>query len=100
MGNDAGVKGNQVRVLSDSVTVNGEKSCASSIVLYGMRRSDGLLIRKSGNLLKMLVHSFRRKPDAIMSLQGFFSDRENRFTMRLLCREADAFVLYIQKRNG
>ena len=54
MGNYTGVKGNQVQVLNDPVTVSGEKGC-NAIVLMSMRRCSRTMIRKSGNLLKMLV---------------------------------------------
>lgn len=53
VGNFAGVKGNQVRVLDDPVTVSGEKT-AYAIVPTCMRRRSQPMIRKSGNLLKMI----------------------------------------------
>ena len=55
-----GVKGNQVQVLSDPVTVSREWDYKKPL-RTGVRRHSRAMICEPGNLLKRLMKSFRRK---------------------------------------
>ena len=49
------LKGNQVQILSDPVTVSGEAGCRYAIVLIQHEKAQPLpMIRKSGNLLEFM----------------------------------------------
>ena len=56
-----GLKGNQVQILNDPVTVSGETGCKMSLCAKHEKARPKSMIRKSGSLLKIKVHSFRRK---------------------------------------
>ena len=56
-----GLKGNQVQILNDPVTVSGEAGCSMSLCEMHEKAQPTPKIRKSGSLLKIKVHSFRRK---------------------------------------
>ena len=56
-----GLKGNQVQILNDPVTVSGEAGCKTSLCEMHEKAQPGPKIRKSGSLLRIEVHSFRRK---------------------------------------
>ena len=56
-----GLKGKQVQILNDPVTVNGETSRKMSLCFVHEKARPESMIRKSGSLLKIEVHSFRRK---------------------------------------
>jgi len=56
-----GLKGNQVQILNDPVTVSGEAGCKTSLCETHEKAQPTPKIRKSGSLLRIEVHSFRRK---------------------------------------
>ena len=56
-----GLKGNQVQILNDPVTVSGEAGCKTSLCEMHEKAQPKPKIRKSGSLLRIEVHSFRRK---------------------------------------
>jgi len=56
-----GLKGNQVQILNDPVTVSGEAGCSMSLCEMHEKAQPTPKIRKSGSLLRIEVHSFRRK---------------------------------------
>ena len=65
-----GLKGNQVQILNDPVTVSGETGCSMSLCETHEKAQPMPKIRKSGSLLKIKVHSFRRKWSAAISHNG------------------------------
>ena len=85
-----GVKGNQVRVLNDPVTVSGEIRRKIHCAHRHEKERHASTIRKSGNLLKDAAHSFRRKRPARFHLTQF------QFILKrpLFGRKAGAFVMY------
>ena len=85
-----GVKGNQVQILSDPVTVSGEIRRKNPLCHRHEKERQASTIRKSGNLLKDAAHSFRRKRPARFHLTQF------QFILKrpLFGRKAGAFVMY------
>ena len=84
-----GVKGNQVQILSDPVTVSGEIRRMNPLCHRHEKERQASTIRKSGNLLKDAAHSFRRKRPARFHLTQF------QFILKrpLFGRKAGAFVM-------
>ena len=82
------LKGNQVQILNDPVTVSGEAGCKMSLCEMHEKAQPTPKIRKSGSLLKIEVHSFRRKRSAAISHNGlvlmyvcFFGRKGRRFLL-------------------
>ena len=92
-----GVKGNQVQVLNDPVTVSGEIRRKIHCAHRHEKERHGSAIRKSGNLLKDAAHSFRRKrpaqtdrPRSLFCTVGgaCFSEERRALLLCIDCRRA------------
>jgi hypothetical protein len=96
-GNAAWVKGNQVRVLSDPVTVSGERGCGYPLC-GGMRRSGRAMSREPGNLLKRSGAQLPKKADCPDRPEGFI---DARYFPSAFVKRADVFFcIFHHTRRG
>ena len=90
--NYIGVKGNQVRVLSDPVTVSGENDC----ICHCAARHEKAQSAEEPQVRKPAEDIFAQLPMKAwcdMGLQGFVCRRDNGLIVRLLLDEAGVFLL-------